>query len=135
VGGPEIVDVGGASVVTVVVVSSGGGSVVAVVVATGGAVVAGALVPTLRGAVVTTGGWVVPAPPADGMVATVVVLDSTVDDVEVGGAVDVEVAAAVVEVGRAVVGGVWVATCCLGEVSAPVATSKSMAASAMAART
>jgi hypothetical protein len=42
----------------------------------------------------------------------------------------------VVDVGReVVVVGDWVATCSLGDVSSPVATSKSMAASAMAART
>ena len=116
-----------------VVVSSG--CVVAVVVSTGGDVVAGALVPTLRGAVVTTAGCVVPEPTADGMVATVVVLGPTVDEVEVGAAVDVVVAPVVVDVGRAVVVGEWVASCCLGELSVPVATSKSMAASAMAART
>ena len=137
VGGAAVVDgtnvdeVGGGSVLGVVVA---GGSVVAVVVATGGEVVAGALVPMLRGAVVTTGGWVPPVPP-DGMVTTVVVLDSTVDEVDVE-ALDVVVAPEVVEVGRAtVVEGDWVATCCLGDVSPPVATSKSMAAKAMAART
>ena len=112
---------------------SGGGSVVAVVVATGGEVVAGALVPTLRGAVVTTGGCVVAEPP-EGMVATVVVLDVT-DDVEVDEAFDVVVAPAVVDVGRTVVVGDWVATCSLGAVSAPVASSNSMAARAMVART
>jgi hypothetical protein len=69
------------------------------------------------------------------MVATVEVLESTVD-VEVVGAFDVVVAPEVVEVGRdVVVVGAWVATCSLGDVSSPVATSKSMAASAMAART
>ena len=120
---------GGASVVVVV----GGGSVVAVVVATGGAVVAGALVPIFRGAVVTTPAWVVAEPP-DGMVTTVVVLESTVEEVEVE-ALDVVVAPEVVEVGRAtVVVGDWTATCSLGDVSLPVATSKSMAANAMAAR-
>jgi hypothetical protein len=57
-GGPAVVEgmnvdeVGGGSGSVVVV--GGGGSVVPVVVATGGDVVAGALVPTLRGAVVTT---------------------------------------------------------------------------------
>jgi hypothetical protein len=133
VGGTEIVVVGGGRGASVVVVV-GGGSVVGVVVATGGDVVAGALVPTLRGAVVTTPACVVTEPPG-GMVATVVVLESTVDDVEVG-AFDVVGAPEVVEVGRAVVGvGDWVATCSLGDVSLPVATSKSMAASAMVART
>ena len=116
------------------VVVGGGASVVAVVVATGGDVVAGGLVPRLRGAVVTTPGWVITVPP-EGMVTTVVVLPSTVDEVEVG-AFEVVVAPEVVEVGRAVVVvGDWVATCSLGDVSAPVATSNSMAPSAMAART
>ena len=127
--GTKIDVVGGASVVVVV----GGGSVVPVVVCTGGDVVAGALVPRLRGAVVTTLGWVITAPP-EGIVATVVVLESTVDEVEVGALV-VVVAPEVVEVGRAVVEGDWVATCSLGDVSSPVATSKSMAPKAMAART
>ena len=127
--GTNVDDVGGGSVVVVV----GGGSVVPVVVCTGGDVVAGALVPTLRGAVVTAPGWVLPVPP-DGMVTTVVVLESTVEDV---GALDVVGAPEVVELGRAVVvvEGDWVATCCLREVSSPTATSKSMAARAMAART
>ena len=129
VDGTKIDDVGGGPVVEVV----GGGSVVPVVVATGGALVAGALVPTLRGAVVTTPGWVSTEPP-EGMVATVVVLESTVDEVEVG-AFDVVVAPEVVEVGWAVVGvDAWVATCSLGDVSLPVATSNSMAPSASAAR-
>ena len=67
--------------------------------------------------------------------ATVVVLEPTVDDVDVA-PVDVVVAPEVVEVGRdVVVVGDWVATCSLGDVSLPVATSKSMAASAMVART
>ena len=136
VGGTEIVVVGGGScVVSVVVgVGSGGGWVVAVVVCTGGDVVPGALVPTLRGAVVATPGWVFPVP-ADGIVATVVELEPTVEEVEVG-AFDVVVAPEVVGVGRAVVVvGDWVATCSLGDVSSPVATSKSMAPRAMAART
>jgi hypothetical protein len=134
VGGTEIVVVGGGSGASVVVVA-GGGSVVAVVVATGGAVVAGALVPKLRGAVVATPGWVFPVPPG-GMVATVVVLESAGDDVVVG-PLDVVGAPAVVDVGRRVevVVGDWVATCSFGDVSLPVATSKSMAARAMVART
>ena len=92
----------------------------------------GALVPTFRGAVVATVGWVPPVSPG-GMVTTVVVLPATVEDVEVVGPLDVVVAATVVEVGRRVVVGDWVATCSLGEVSDPVATSTSMAAKAMAA--
>ena len=130
--GTNVDDVGGGSVVVVV----GGGSVVPVVVSTGGDVVAGAgaLVPTLRGAVVTTPGWVFPVP-LDGMVATVVVLEPIVDEVDVG-PVEVVVAPEEVDVGRTVlVVGDWFATCSLGEVSPPVATSKSMAARAMAART
>jgi hypothetical protein len=128
--GTKVDDVGGASVVVVVA----GGSVVAVVVATGGAVVAGAVVPPVKGAVVTTPAGVFPVPPL-GMVATVVVLEPIVDEVDVG-PVEVVVAPEVVDVGRrAVVVGDCVATCCLGDVSPPVETSKSMAASAMAART
>ena len=124
--GTNVDDVGGASVVVVV----GGGSVVPVVVATGGDVVAGA-VPAVRGAVVATPGWV----PPEGMVTTVVVLESTVEEVDVG-APDVVVAPEVVDVGRTVVVvGDCVATCSLGDVSLPVATSKSMAARAMVART
>ena len=105
-----------------------------VVVATGGAVGAGALVPTLRGAVVATPAWVFPVP-LEGMVATVVVLESTVEEVDVGPLV--VVAPDVVDVGRrvVVVVGDCVATCSLGDVSPPVATSKSIAAKAMAART
>lgn len=129
--GTDVDDVGGGGGSVVVVV--GGGSVVAVVVCTVGDVVAGALVPTLRGAVVTTRGWVFSVPP-DGIVTTVVVLESAVED---GGALDVVGTPEVVEVGRAVVvvEGDCVATCCLGEVSLPVDTSKSMAVRAMAART
>ena len=126
--GTKVDDVGGGSVVV------GGASVVAVVVATGGAVVAGALVPTLRGAVVTTPGWVFPVPP-EGMVTTVVVLEPAGADVVVA-PLDVVVAPEVVDVGRrVVVVGDWVATCSLGDVSLPVATSKSMAARAKVART
>ena len=128
--GTNVDDVGGGSVVDV----GGGGSVVPVVVCTGGEGVTGALVPMLRGAVVATGGWVFPVP-LDGMVATVVALESTVDEVDVE-ASDVVVGPEVVEVGRTVVVvGDWVATGSLGDVSLPVDTSKSMAARAMAART
>lgn len=122
--------VGAGSVVVVV----GGGSVVGgvVVVCAGGDVVAGGFVTTGRGAVVAGAGCVVAMPPA----ATVVVVDSAGADVEVDGALDVVVAPAVVEVGReVVVMGDWVATCSLGDVSSPVATSKSMAARAREART
>ena len=134
VGGTEIVVVGAGCVVCVVVgVGSGGGWVVAVMVCAGGEVVPGALVPKFGGAVVATKGWMTGEPP-DGMVTTVVVLESTVDDVDVG--FDDVVGPGVVEVGRAVVVvGDRVATCSLGDVSPPVATSKSMAARAKAART
>jgi hypothetical protein len=69
------------------------------------------------------------------MVATVVVLESAVGDVEVG-PFAVVVGPEVVDVGRGVVVvGDWVATCSFGDVSLPVATSNSMAASAMVAST
>lgn len=91
-------------------------------------------VPVLRGAVVTTGGCVDPVPPA-GAPAAVVEVCATVDDVEeVGPVDDVVVARVLVVVGPAVVDGDWVATCCLGDVSPPVATSKSRAARATDAR-
>ena len=128
VDGIEVDEVGGGAAVVVV-----SGSVVTVV-STGGDVGGGALVPWFRGAVVATVGWVLPVSPG-GIVATVVVLPATVEDVEVVGPLDVVVAATVVDVGRTVVVGDCVATCSLGEVSAPVATSNSMAARAMAART
>lgn len=125
--GTNVDDVGGGGSVVVV---GGGGSVVPVVVATGGDVVAGALVPAVRGAVVATPGWV----PPEGMVATVVVLESTVEEVDAG-AIDVVVAPEVVDVGRmVVVVGDCVATCSFGDVSLPVATSNSMAARATVAR-
>ncbi len=123
-----IVLVGGEVVVgSCVVVVSGG-----LVVATGGEVVA--TVPGDR--VVATGGCVVPVPPEDGRVAGVVVVDSTVVDevVELEEELDGTVTAAMVVVGRTVVTGVWVATCCLGEVSPPLATSNSRAARARKAR-
>ena len=115
-----------------VVVVSGGASVVAVVVWTGGEVGVGADVPAVvRGAVVTTpAGCVVTGPPA--MVVPGAVVEG--DEVEVDVALEVVVARKVV-VGCAVVDDDWLATCCLAEVSAPVATSKSMATRATAART
>lgn len=128
VDGTDVEEVGGG--VDEVVVSGW----VVTVVSTGGEVGGGALVPGFRGAVVATVGWVLPVSPG-GMVATVVVLPTTVEEVDVVGPLDVVVAATVVDVGRTVVVGDWVATCCFGEVSAPVATSNSMAARAMAART
>jgi hypothetical protein len=112
------------------VVGGGGGSVVAGLVA-GGGEVAGGDVTTWRGAVVTTWGWVDPVPP--GMVE----VDPTVDEVDDVGPPDVVAGAAstlVVVVARAVVDGDWVATCCLGDVSLPVATSNSSAARAIDAR-
>lgn len=125
-GGMEVDAVGGGNGASVVVVA--GASVVAVVVWTGGEVGAGAgdVATGARRAVVTTPAWVVTGPPA-----TVV---DDVDEVEVDVAFDVVVAAEVVEVGRAVVDGDWLATCCLGDVSSPVATSNNMAASAIMAR-
>ena len=85
--------------------------------------------------VVATGGWVVTTPPEDGIVAgVVVVVDSTVDEVELDEGLDGGRVATVV-VGRAVVAGDWVATCCLGDVSPPVATSKRRAAKAKKAST
>jgi hypothetical protein len=132
VGGMMMVVVGGATVV------SGGGSVVGVGVWGGGEVVAGVggeVVPAFRGAVVPTDRWVVAVvPPVPGAGAAVVVLESTVEDVEVDEVLDVDVRATVV-LGRAVVDvGCWVATCCRGEVSSPVATSNKSAAMATVAR-
>ena len=132
VGGFVIVVVGGATVV-----AGGGGSVVGVVVAGGGEVVPGVggeVVPVLRGAVVPTGRWVVAVmPPGSAARAAVVVVDSTVEEVDVDDVLDVDVTRVVV--GRAVVDvGRWVATCCLGEVSSPVATSNKSAAMATVAR-
>ena len=61
--------------------------------------------------------------------------DATVDDVEdVAAPAVVVTRAAVVVVSRAVVVGDWFATCCLGDVSLPVATSNSRAARAIDAR-
>jgi hypothetical protein len=58
-----------------------------------------------------------------------------VEDVdEVEALFAVVVTRAVVVVARAVVDGDWLATCCLGELSSPVATSKSRAARAIDAR-
>ena len=121
--------VGGASVV-----SGGGGSVVAVVVCTGADVWVGALVPVLRGWVVTTEAWVVAVvPPGPGATVVVVSAGVEVEDDEVG-AVDGLVVAGRVVVRRTVVEGAWVATCCFAEVSLPVATSNRRATKAMDAR-
>ncbi len=121
--------VGGGSVV--------GGDVGGGLVAGGdvaGGEVAGGLVPGLRGAVVITGGDVVPVPPV-GAGATVVIgsrgFDVEVDEEEVDEAFDVVVGRMVV-VGADV--GVWLATACLGEVSSPSTTSNRSAAKAMVAR-
>jgi hypothetical protein len=102
-----------------------------VVVCAGGDVVAGAgvVAAVVRGAVVTTPAWVV----GTGAPATVVVGPAGADE-EVDVAFEVVVARELVDVGRSVVVGDWVATCCLGDESSPVATSNSMAASATAAR-
>ena len=137
VGGTNVDDVGGWVV--------GGGSVVGGDVAGGlvaggevaGGEVAGGLVPVLRGAVVITGGVVVPVPPV-GAGATVVVGSRgfvvDVDEEEVDEAFDVVVARMVV-VGAGDDVGVWLATDCLGEVSSPATTSNRSAAKAMVART
>ncbi len=122
-------EVGGSVVVGAEV---GGGCVVGVVVAGGGEVVAtgGEVVATVPGErVVTTGGWVVADPPAEGMVAGVVVVDSPPRDVELDVELDGGSVTRVV-VGRTVVTGALVATCRFGDVSPPVATSKSRAARA-----
>jgi hypothetical protein len=77
---------------------------------------------------------VVPVAPAVTGAAVIVVVESSVDDV---GADELDVvgrAVVVVVAGRVVVGD-WVATCCLGELSLPVAISNSRAASAMVAST
>ena len=128
VGGTEVDEVGG----TVVVVSGGA---VLVVVSAGGWVVFGAVVPLLLGAVVATGARVVAVVTGDpGMV---VVLGPTVDDVDEE--VEVSKEPTRVVVGRTVVVGPvvvddWLATCCLGPVSLPVATSNRRAAKAIMAR-
>lgn len=128
VGGTNVDDVGA----TVVVVVSGGA--VLVVVSAGGCVVAGAVVPLFRGAVVFTGASVVAVGP--GNPATVVVVGPTVDDVD---EVDVSSDPTSVVVGCTVVVGPvvdddWLATCCFGAVSVPVATSNRRAAKAIEAR-
>ena len=125
-----------------VVVGSGGGGGGGggLVVATGGCGFGvGAAVPGFRGAVVTTEARVVAVvtPGAAGAggspePAVVVVVSA---EIGVSGAVDVVVGrCVVVVVVRTVVRGVWLASCCLGEVSPPVATSNSRAARATEAR-
>ncbi len=93
----------------------------------------GETVPVLRGAVVPTGGRVVTVvPPGPG--ALVVDVVSTEVDVELDEELEV-VDAPSVDGGRAVVVvGDWVATCCFGELSAPVATSNTRALRATVAR-
>ena len=138
VDGTVVVDEGGGSVMVLVGGAVVGGSGVGVVVWTGGEVVPGVggdVVPVLRGAVVPTDGWVtVVTPEPRGAVA--VLVDSMVEEVEVDEVdevLDVDVTRVVV--GRAVVEvGAWVATCCFGEVSPPVATSNKSAAMATVAR-
>ena len=135
-GGTKIDDVGAGRVV------SGGGTVVAVVVCTGGVVVAGAAVPVLRGAVVTTGGEVVAEVPDEPGAVAGLPSGVDVDDVEDVDDVDDEVVVAPFDVvvgrwvveGATVKEGAWVATCCLGDVSPPVATSNRRPARAMVAR-
>ena len=92
-------------------------------------------VPGDLGAAVTTGVRVLTVVPVvAGAVGSTDVVDveSTVEDVDADG--DVLVVPTVVVVGRAVVTGELVATCRLGDVSLPVATSKSSVARATAAR-
>lgn len=118
VGGCCVVDVSGAAVV-------------------GGTVVCGGAVVPVGAGVVTTGGRVVPVVPEGAGAAVTVVVESAggaaVVEVEVEvDAIDV-VEDPVVLVGRAVVVGDCVATCCLGELSVPVATSNRRAARATAA--
>lgn len=117
---------GGGSVVVVV---SGGGSVVTVVCTGGdvwgGDVWGGAVV---RGAVVTTPAWVVAGPPAGAVVD-----GATVEEVEVDEAPEVVGGPVVVDGGTNVVVGVWLETGWRAAVSAPVATSNSMPASASVA--
>lgn len=120
--GTTIEVVGGGSVVVV-----GSGAVVGVVVVWAG----GAVVPLDDGAVVTIGARVVAVVPL-GPEATVVV-ESTVEEVDVDVELEVGRATVVVVAGRVVVVGDWVATCCLGELSVPVASSTSSAAKATAA--
>lgn len=127
--GTKMDEVGGGCVVVV----SGGAAVVAVVVATGGDVWGG-LVPVLRGWVVATGGRVVAVvtPVAAGAVVLVSGAMELGDDVEVG--MTIVFSGRRVVVGPTVVDGACVATCCLGDVSLPVATSKRRAARASDAR-
>jgi hypothetical protein len=129
VGGTKVDDVGGGMVVVV------SGGEVLVVVSAGGWVVLGAVVPLLPGAVVATGARVVAV--VIGEPGMVVVLGPTVDDVE--DEVDDSKEPTSVVVGRRVVVGPvveddWLATCCLGAVSLPVATSNRRAAKAIVAR-
>jgi hypothetical protein len=110
------------------VVSSG-----CVVVVCVGCGVAGAVVPGFDGAVVTTGARVVavvPVVPPAGA-AVVVVLESTVVELELDVGLEEVVVGRAVVVGAAVVeDDPWLATCWRGAVSSPVTTSKSRAARA-----
>lgn len=131
-GGGEVVD--GGTTIDVVLGGSvvfGGSSTVG-----GGEVVAGgglAVVPGDRGAVVATLGWVVPVNP-DGMVATVVEDEPTVEEVELDVELDdVVEPKPVVVVTPAVLAGDWLAVCRRGDSSEPVATSKRRAAMERAA--
>lgn len=131
VGGTKVDEVGA----RVVVVVSGGA--VLVVVSGGAWVVTGAVEPLLRGAVVFTGGCVVAMGAGDpGMVVVPGPIVDEVDDVD---EVEDSNDPTRVVVGRKVVLGPvvdddWLATCCLGAVSAPVATSNRRAAMAIEAR-
>jgi hypothetical protein len=129
--GTKVDDVGG----WVVLVSSGASVVVVCVGVDGAWVVAGEVEPLLRGAVVTTAACVVtvtPGPPAVELVEG----PAVVEDVDVDGLLDVVVSNTVVFSRKVevVVEAAWVATCCLGELSEPVATSNSRATRATEAR-
>lgn len=133
VGGEGVVVDGGTTIDVVLggsVVSGGSSTVV------GGEVVAGgglAVVPGERGAVVATARCVVPVNP-DGIVATVVEEDPTVEEVELDVELDdVGDPRPAVVVTPAVVAGDCLAVCWRGESSVPVATSNKRAPRASAA--
>ena len=129
--------VGGLVVGGTVVSGGGGGCVVGVVVWTGGEVGAGPgrgeAVGVLRGAVATTRGCVGAVVSPGSSATGIVVVRPTVDDVDVDEELELVVAPRVV-VGRAVVDGDCLDTCCLDDVSSPVTTSNKRAAKATVAR-
>ena len=129
VGGTKVDDVGGW---VLEVVSSGGGGAWVVVGCGGGWVVA--VVPLFLGAVVGTEPWVVGVADPFGVE---VVLDPMVDEVDVEAGFEVVGNCTTVVFNRkvdVVVEAAWVATCCLSELSEPVATSNSRATRATDAR-